>query len=118
LEEIILQPSSIGKTNNLPARPARTPDNTVSRSQPVPHAGTRTPAVIPFEIETTPIPVDPMLTTWQATEVLGVSHDRMKKWRHRGQGPQFVRYPDGAVRYRLSALMKFLEDHTVWTEAS
>jgi len=113
-----LQPSSIGKTNNLPARPARTPDNTVSRSQPVPHAGTRTPAVIPFEIETTPIPVDPMLTTWQATEVLGVSHDRMKKWRHRGQGPQFVRYPDGAVRYRLSALMKFLEDHTVWTEAS
>lgn len=111
-----MQPSSTGKTNNFPARPVRTPDNTVSHSQPVSHADTRTPSVIPME--TTPIPVDPMLTTWQATEVLGVSDDRMKKWRHRGQGPQFVRYPDGAIRYRLSALMKFLEDHTVWTEAS
>ncbi len=109
-----MQPSST--TNNFPARPVRTPDNRVSHSQPVSPAGTRTPPVIP--IETTPIPVDPMLDTWQATEVLGVSHDRMKKWRHRGQGPQFVRYPDGAIRYRLSALMKFLEDHTVWTEAS
>jgi hypothetical protein len=87
------------------------PDNTVSHSQPVSHAGTRTPSVIP--IETTPIPIDPVLDTWRVAEVLGVSHARVKKWRHYGQGPQFVRYPDGGIRYRLSAVKKFLDDHAV-----
>jgi hypothetical protein len=38
----------------------------------------------------------------------------MKKWRQRpGKGPEFVRYPGGAIRYRLSTIMKFLEDCTV-----
>ena|GEM_PF-768930 len=60
------------------------------------------------------IKLDPMLTTEQAAAILRVPPDTMKKWRQRpGKGPEFVRYPGGAIRYRLSRIMKFLEDCTV-----
>jgi hypothetical protein len=118
-----LQPSSTGKNNDFRIPSAHTPAKAVTHAQKsVSHAVMGTPAVIP--IETTPIPIDPMFDTWQAAEVLGVSHDRVKKWRYYGQGPQFVRYPDGGIRYRLSAIKKFLDDHAVdprpllWAEVS
>jgi hypothetical protein len=60
------------------------------------------------------IPLDPKLTTRQAAAILHVLPDTMKKWRQRpGKGPKFIRYPSGAIRYRLSAIMKFLDDCTV-----
>ena len=60
------------------------------------------------------IKLDPILTTRQAAAILRVLPDTMKKWRQRpGKGPEFVRYPGGAIRYRLSTIMKFLEDCTV-----
>jgi hypothetical protein len=55
-----------------------------------------------------------MLTTEQAAAILRVSPDTTKKWRQRpGKGPEFVRFPGGAIRYRLSTIMKFLENCTV-----
>jgi hypothetical protein len=60
------------------------------------------------------IPVDRMITTRQAAEILGLSEETLKKWRQRGgNGLSFLRYPDGAVRYRLSTITKFLDRYTV-----
>jgi predicted site-specific integrase-resolvase len=67
-----------------------------------------TPIAIP------PIVVDRMLTALQAATILGVAVETLKKWRQRsGKGPKYVKYPDGAIRYRLSTVMKFIEDHIV-----
>ena len=54
-----------------------------------------------------------MLTTKQAAVILGVSVDKLKKWRQRGKGPRFARYEDGAIRYRLSALMQYIDKCTI-----
>ncbi len=41
-----------------------------------------------------------------------MSVDALKKWRPRGSGPDFVKYPTGAVRYRLSVVLQFVNDCT------
>jgi DNA-binding transcriptional regulator YiaG len=56
------------------------------------------------------IPNDRMLTTRQVATMLGVSEEALKKWRQRRMRPGFVRYHDGAVRYRLSVILKFMDD--------
>ena len=117
LEGIALQPSNTPVYNAFPPQQARTPANAISQPQQrVSPNFKQAHPVVP--IERTPIPVDAMLDTWDAAEVLGISHARLKKWRARGQGPQFVRYPDGCIRYRLSDLMKFLEVNTVYPPRS
>ena len=59
-------------------------------------------------------PIDPMLTKFQVSDLLDESFEVLEKWRKRpGTGPEFVRYPNGEIRYRLSAVMKFIEEHTV-----
>jgi hypothetical protein len=63
-----------------------------------------------------PFPTDRMLTTPSAAYILGVTHEVLKKWRQRSQGPEFVRFPNGDIRYCLSAVMKFIEDNTVCPE--
>jgi hypothetical protein len=58
-----------------------------------------------------PLPLDRYLTTKQAAVILGRKPDTLRKWRqHNGKGPKFFRYPDGAIRYSLNELMKFLQD--------
>jgi hypothetical protein len=70
------------------------------------------PPETPIKLQ--PILVDRLVTTRQAADILGVSTDTLKKWRQRpGKGPKFIRYPSGAIRYRLSTIMKFLEVCTV-----
>jgi hypothetical protein len=57
---------------------------------------------------------DPLLNSAGAAKVLAVKPDTLKKWRQRGQGPDFIQYgPGGPVRYLHSALLKFIEEHTV-----
>ena len=61
-----------------------------------------------------PAPIDPMLTDFQVADILDETIGVLEIWRkHPGQGPEFVPYPTGEVRYRLSAVMKFIEKHTV-----
>lgn len=62
------------------------------------------------------IPTDRMLNTRTAAKVLGGAQEMMKKWRQRRQGPEYGRYPNGDIRYRLSVLLKFIEDHTIRPE--
>jgi hypothetical protein len=60
------------------------------------------------------IPGDPLLTTRQAAAILSDSPETLKKWRQRpGKGPEFIKYPSGAIRYRLSTIMQFLASCTV-----
>jgi hypothetical protein len=60
------------------------------------------------------MPVETMLTTVQAAVILVRKPDVVKKWRRReGKGPSFVRYPDGAIRYRLCDLLDFINNHRV-----
>jgi DNA-binding transcriptional regulator YiaG len=75
----------------------------------------RKPASAPVEepLPLPEIPMDRMLTTKQAAMILGVSFETLKKWRQRRKRPQFLRYPDGAIRYRLSVIMRFLANCTV-----
>ncbi len=47
---------------------------------------------------------DPLLTTKEAAEYLGVTPRCAEAWRVRGGGPPFVRISARAVRYRLSDL--------------
>lgn len=84
----------------------------VSPSGPVTRSTTLHPPAAP-PVAVTPVPIDPMLDSFQVADMLGISFDLVKKWRQRNTGPEFVRYPDGAIRYRLSALLKFIEDNTV-----
>ncbi len=37
----------------------------------------------------------------------------MKKWRQRHKGPNYVRFDGGVVRYPLSSILQYLQDHTV-----
>lgn len=51
---------------------------------------------------------DPMFGTRGAAIILGVSVDLMKKWRQRGQGPQYYQYEQGGpIVYSLNALMDY-----------
>ncbi len=63
-----------------------------------------------------PFPTDRMLNTPSAAYILGVTDEALKKWRQRSQGPEFVRFPNGDIRYRQSVVLKFREDHTVRPE--
>ena len=57
---------------------------------------------------------DPVFNTSHAAQILGLSTDRLMKWRQRGQGPAYLQYKqNGSVRYELSALIEFKAAHRV-----
>lgn len=56
---------------------------------------------------------DPVVNTRDAATLLGLTVDRLEKWRPRGQGPDYLRYDDGQIRYELSALVQFKAAHRV-----
>ncbi len=57
---------------------------------------------------------DPLVGTLGAAIILGVSVDLVKKWRQRGQGPQYYQYEDrGPVLYSLNALKEYKAAHLV-----
>jgi hypothetical protein len=62
---------------------------------------------------------DPLFDVHDAAEIVGLSRDSLDKRRQRGQPPDYIQYDSqsgrpGPVRYALSALMKFREDHTIY----
>lgn len=57
---------------------------------------------------------DPVFNTPDAAQILGVTADRLIKWRQRRQGPEYLQYEHrGPVRYELSALIAFKAAHRV-----
>ena len=76
-------------------------------------AGAQQQAAPPEQpINLPPIPVDRLLTTRQVAKILGVSIETLKKWRQRHKHLDFVRFPDGCVRYKLSVVTKFIDEWT------
>lgn len=45
----------------------------------------------------------------QAANFLGISHRTLENWRLKGGGPAFVRMSHRCVRYRLEALLSWLD---------
>lgn len=57
---------------------------------------------------------NPVFNEDGAGMLLGVSAERMKKWRQRSQGPDYLQYGRGGpVRYERNALMEFRAIHRV-----
>ena len=57
---------------------------------------------------------DPVFTTADAARILGITAQRLMKWRQRDQGPDYLQYEKGGpVRYELSALIEFKAAHRV-----
>jgi hypothetical protein len=57
---------------------------------------------------------NPVFNEASAATFLGISAERMKKWRQRNQGPDYLQYgPGGPVRYELNALIAFRAAHEV-----
>lgn len=96
---------------NTPSLLVRSDTNPRPTAPAVLHPSVNAPEESPLAIP--PIAIDRMLTTAQASAVLGKDVETLKKWRQRRIGPKYVKYPDGTIRYRLSTIMKFLDDHTV-----
>ena len=65
------------------------------------------------------LPDDPFLNEVEAATHLGCSPATLHLWRGKKTGPEFVRWNNRrAVRYRLSALERFIARSTETTEAS
>jgi len=50
-----------------------------------------------------------LVTTSEAAGYLGLKRNTLEIWRVKGNGPRFLKL-NGAVRYRLEDLERFLED--------
>lgn len=55
---------------------------------------------------------DEIMNPRQAAHFLGISVWTLRAWRHSSRGPAFIRY-GRAVRYRRSALERFLRTKTI-----
>lgn len=56
---------------------------------------------------------DPVLDTLDAAAYLGVLPSRLQKWRKRDEGPTYLNYEGGYIRYELSELVVFRAAHRV-----
>ena len=53
-----------------------------------------------------------IITEREAAKFAGWSCDALIKWRREGRGPQYIRV-GRSIRYRLSHLLDWIEEHTV-----
>ena len=54
----------------------------------------------------------PLLNRADAAAYIGLATGTLDRWRTEGRGPSYAKV-GGVVRYRLTALDKFLDEHTV-----
>jgi len=52
---------------------------------------------------------DPLLTTQEVLEILGVTRNTFDKWRSSGRGPITYRLPNGKLRFKLSDVEEWFE---------
>ncbi len=81
----------------------------------------RTRAMLPSQpppeqpISLLPINLEPLLTTKQVAAILKIKVGTLKKWRQRSKHLDFIRFPNGSIRYRLTTIRTFLETYTFET---
>ena len=56
--------------------------------------------------------IDVYLTTKDAARVVTLSHRTLEGMRSRGDGPRFIRLPNGRIRYRKQDLIVWMEQHS------
>lgn len=56
--------------------------------------------------------MDRYLTTREVAEILRVTQETLRRWRHEGIGPTYSK-PAGRALYRLSDVQSFVESKTV-----
>lgn len=61
--------------------------------------------------------MDPLLSTPELAERLGVSTQWLEIGRHRGYGPPFIRLSPRRVRYKLSAVLAYLKQRSYTSTA-
>src|SRR5689334_12547728 len=70
-----------------------------------------------LELEPRPLSAyddNPVFDATSAARFLGISSECLKKWRQRGQGPDYIQYgKDGPVRYELNTLRAFRLSYTI-----
>ena len=49
-----------------------------------------------------------LLTPRQAAEILGLAEPTLRRWRHEGRGPAFVKLSPSVVRYRAADVEAFV----------
>lgn len=58
---------------------------------------------------TVPRPINPeILTEQEVAPLLGLCPGTLRSWRSKGKGPKYLKL-EGAVRYRLADILKFME---------
>ncbi len=60
-----------------------------------------------------PVSTCELLTTAELAERLKISVATVRRWRHSGKGPNYVRFGRNDVRYRLEDVDAFLKSQTV-----
>lgn len=50
-----------------------------------------------------------LLREAEAAEFLGMARGTLRNWRVYGIGPEWVKLPNGSVRYRVADLMEWIE---------
>ena len=74
----------------------------------------RSAAALPQLPDNLPMsPGDRLLTSPEAAKMMNISVETLKKWRQRGGGPAFIKYPGGRVRYRVTLVLQFVSDCTI-----
>ena len=63
---------------------------------------------------------DTLMTTAEAASVLGIKAATLRKWRHLGRGPCFVRYGSGSggrCYYRVRDINQWVDERTFRSNA-
>jgi predicted site-specific integrase-resolvase len=57
--------------------------------------------------------MDSLLTPQEVAAILRIETQTLAKWRTHGRGPEFVAINGSAIRYRQSALDRYLNENTL-----
>jgi hypothetical protein len=105
--------SANGSTSAQPQQSSQPNSDPTPPSPKVTHIPERLRSLEPEDPQLIAIQ-DPVFNTRDAATILGVTPDRLEKWRQRGMGPDYLQYEDhGYVRYELSAMNEFKARHRI-----
>jgi hypothetical protein len=120
----IKKPNSLPSNRMAPPQPAAPSQQSAAaqaapRQQPVeigPAQRRQLPGTF-LQLEPQPLSFyddNPVFDQISAAHLVGVTADCLKKWRQRGQGPDYIQYgTNGPVRYERNALLEFRDRHAV-----
>jgi hypothetical protein len=113
------KPAASAQTQTPGTRGSTHPNAQANPSRPAALAAPRRTHIPRVFLDLAPRPIlayddNPVFNEASAATFLGISAERMKKWRQRNQGPDYLQYgPGGPVRYELNALIAFRAAHEV-----